>query len=293
MQKEKAYSGFTLIEILTVLVILGVILGSLLKIFDCQAEAYKAQARVVERQQELRAALEIIARDCRSAGYLSPDSSFLSRLPDWIPDSFIPKSPQTVHLDGVLTVTPGGGNPDLLSLLSLLSSQTNPTSLAQGAQAGDTIIFLALNGSESDDQYNPGDVLYIGKPPEWAQVKAVSGQMLTIDTDPLQPGDQGLKKAHPAGTETGEISLVSYAVFNDANDPEGKYHSPGTPVLKRKINGGGFEPLSEHISDLKMSRVKPNLFSLSLSVEQALIGSAPLQNQGNSLTLQTQILKRN
>lgn len=293
MSKEKNSPGFTLIELLVSLTLLGVALGSLYQIFLSQAEAYKTQALVVQRQQGLRAALELIARDSRGAGYPVLDQSFLKRVTDWIPNSFIPEVPQKIFPDGVITVSPGGNNPDTLSLVIVLSGETNPTSLSQGALAGDTFIKLALNGSETNDQFNVSDLIYIGKPPELAIVKQISGNILILDTDPFLPGDQGLKRAYPGGTEIGEISFVSYAVFNDRNDSAGKYHDLGVSVLKRKINAGGFEPLADGITDLKITRIKPELFRLQLSVltSRPLVGSQ--EGQEKQLTMSTQIMKRN
>jgi prepilin-type N-terminal cleavage/methylation domain-containing protein len=288
MKREKHCKGFTLIEVLVTLTLLGMVLGTFCQIFISQSEAYKTQANIVQRQQELRAGLEIIARDFRSAGYPLWDQSFLKDLTAWIPSSFIPKAPQTVIPAGIVTVTSGGDNPDILSLVILLSSATNPTTLAQQALADDTSIRLALSGSESEAQYNISDTIYIGKPAETAQIKAISGQTLIIDTDPFQPGNQGLKNSYLPGTEVGEISLVSYAVFNDQNDPGGKYHDPGIPVLKRKINACGFEPLAENIIDLKIIPIKSDLFQVRLSVR---INFPPTAKE-SVLTMSTRIMKR-
>lgn len=294
MKKEKMEQGFTLIEVLVALTLLGLALGTFCQIFLSQAEAYKTQARNIQRQQNLRAALEIMARDFRSAGYPTLDQSYLMNLNGWLLNSFIPKVPQPVIPNGVVSWTPGGNNPDILSLLICLSGESNPTILSQGASAGDTFIKLALNSTDTNGQYNLFDLVYIGKPPELAQVIGISGQVLIIDTDPFQPGNQGLKKAYPAGTEVGEISLVSYAVFNDSNDPGGISHDLGVPVLKRKINAGGFEPLAEDITDLKISPIKPELFRLQLSAAAGFSPAGPrLSAQDNVLTLSTLIMKRN
>jgi prepilin-type N-terminal cleavage/methylation domain-containing protein len=293
MENEKMDRGFTLIEVLVVLTLLGLALGAVCQIFLSQADAYKTQARIIQRQQGLRAALEIMVRDFRSAGYPTLDQTDLKNLPVWVPNAFIPKVLQSVVLSGVVSWTPGGDNPDLLSLLILLSSGTNPTILSQGVLAGDTLIKLALTSTDTNDQYNLMDLVYIGKPPELAQVNGISGQFLTIDTDPFQPGNQGLKKSYPEGTEVGEISLVSYAVFNDGNDPGGNYHDRGVPVLKRKINACGFEPLAEDITDLRISPIKPELFRLRLSVGTGLSGAGSPSAQGHVLTLGTQIMPRN
>jgi prepilin-type N-terminal cleavage/methylation domain-containing protein len=190
MKKETGPRGFTLIEVLVSLALIGVTLGTVYQIFLSQAEAYKTQAIIIQRQQGLRASLELVARDARSAGYPILDQSVLTNLTAWLPNSFIPKFPLSVNPDGVLTVTSGGSNPDMLSLLTVLSGETNPTRLARESQIGDTALTLALTGSETNDQFNLLDLIYIGKPPEVAQVKGISGNVLVIDTDPLTPGNQ-------------------------------------------------------------------------------------------------------
>jgi len=287
MKKSNHSHGFILTEVLVVLLILGLILTVCCRLFLSQAEAYKNQQGNLQGQQNFRNALEIMARDIKGVGYPELPSFFTAGLSNWIAPSFIPRLPDPVLLQDLVTVTPGNGGPDSLSLLLLLSSSTNPTVLAQAALPGDTLLQLALNGSELDDQYNIGDVIYIGKPAEPAVVTQISRTFLYIDTDPLQPGPQGLKRRYAQNTEVGELSLISYAIFNDQNDPGGNYHDLGMPVLKRKTNAGGFEPLVEDITDLKVQPIPPGLFRLELSLRTPL----PRQRREKIVTLQTHLKK--
>jgi prepilin-type N-terminal cleavage/methylation domain-containing protein len=264
--KDQTYDrGFTLVEVIITLFLLGTVLGIGCRIFLTQAEAHKTQSKVILRQQGLRVAMEIIARELKSAGYPLKEQFIPETLPSWIPGSFIPRAPQQVAPSGIITVTPGSDNPDILSLLIVLDSESNPTTLGEGTLAGDTVIRLSLTGSQSDEQYNVSDMVFIGKPAEMALVKGISGNSLIIDTDPVQAGNQGLKKSYPPGTEVGEISLVSYAVFTDNNDPGGASHELGIPVLKRKTNACGFEPLVENIIDLKVVPLPKGLYQLQLT----------------------------
>ncbi|MEW6184452.1 MAG: prepilin-type N-terminal cleavage/methylation domain-containing protein [Thermodesulfobacteriota bacterium] len=287
MKKSNRSRGFTLTEVLIVLLILGLILTVCCRLFLSQAEAHKNQNGNLQGQQNLRNALEIMARDIKGVGYPELPSFFTTGLSNWIAPSFISRLPDPVVLQDLVTVTPGNGGPDRVSLLLLLSSSTNPTVLAQAALPGDTLLRLALNGSELDDQYNIGDVIYVGKPAEPAVVTQISRTFLSVDTDPLQPGAQGLKKGYAQNTEVGELSLISYAIFNDQNDPGGNYHDIGMPVLKRKTNGGGFEPLVEDITDLKVQPMTPGLFRLELSLRTP----PPRQSREKIITLQTRLKK--
>jgi prepilin-type N-terminal cleavage/methylation domain-containing protein len=293
MIKKGKPKGFTLIEVLVSFTLLGVTLATVTQIFLSQAQSYKGQAAATHRHQGVRASLELIARDLRSAGYPVLDQTFLNNPVAWIPSSFIPKIPRIVNPKGIMTVTEGGSGSDILSFFTVLSGETNPTVLSQASSIGNTSIRLALTGSETNDQFNLYDLIYIGKIPELAQVKGIYGNILEIDTDPFTPGNQGLKKAYPAGTEIGEISLVSYAVFNDQNDSSGNYHDVGSPVLKRKTNAGGFEPLAEGIVDLKISQKKEGLVHLQLSALTCPANGGPQTGQEKWLTLRSQVFIRN
>jgi prepilin-type N-terminal cleavage/methylation domain-containing protein len=66
--------GVTLIELLVVLVICGVVIGGIYKVFIAQTRTYAVQDQMAEIQQDVRGAMEIIVRDLRMAGF--QDRSF-------------------------------------------------------------------------------------------------------------------------------------------------------------------------------------------------------------------------
>jgi len=71
--------GVTLIELLVVLVITGIMVGGAYKVFIAQTKAYTVQDQVAEVQQDVRGAMEIMARDIRMAGYQT--NSFPAQYP--------------------------------------------------------------------------------------------------------------------------------------------------------------------------------------------------------------------
>jgi type IV pilus assembly protein PilW len=118
--------GITLIELLIGLVIFGIVVGGIYRLFIAQSKAYTVQDQVVEVQQGIRGAMEILLRDVRMAGF--DDDSFNSKIT--IPtaliagDHFITVSYEYDHthrytvdyrLDGnaslirTLTITPDAG----------------------------------------------------------------------------------------------------------------------------------------------------------------------------------------
>ena len=61
--------GITLIELLVVLVLCAIVIAGIYRLFIAQSKAYTVQDQVVEVQQSIRSAMEILLRDLRMAGY--------------------------------------------------------------------------------------------------------------------------------------------------------------------------------------------------------------------------------
>jgi len=68
MRTQFNKKGITLIELLVVLVIGGIVLAGIYRIFIAQSKAYTVQDQVAEVQQNVRSAMEILVRDLRMAG---------------------------------------------------------------------------------------------------------------------------------------------------------------------------------------------------------------------------------
>jgi len=289
----KDAGGYQLMELLVALGLIVALLGATYGLFLHQADAFRQQDRKVTRQQVLRASLEMISRDLRLAAY--PDGEGAQRLitDGGIPEAYLPKYPLGVTLKEPVTIVSGGVHPDVLSILTVLPNDNNPAVLTQEVLAGGNSVLLSLSASEVGDQYRVGDVLYLGKPPQFAQVKAISGRCLTVDADPKVPGWQGFQQAQASGTEVGEVSLVSYAVFTDQNDAAGQFHEAGRPVLKRKVNAGGFEPAAEDISHLKVNPGANGTYDLEIGALLEPGKETPAEREGLRLQLTSQVRRRN
>lgn len=72
----KRENGITIIELLVALVIFAVVIAGTYRLFISQSRAYTVQDRVVETQQSIRSAMEVLLRDLRMTGFDSdsPDS---------------------------------------------------------------------------------------------------------------------------------------------------------------------------------------------------------------------------
>jgi type IV pilus assembly protein PilW len=61
--------GITLIELLVVLVVSGMIVAGIYRLFIAQSRAYTIQDQVAEVQQNIRGAMDLLLRDIRMAGF--------------------------------------------------------------------------------------------------------------------------------------------------------------------------------------------------------------------------------
>lgn len=61
--------GITLIELLVALVIGGIIIAGIYRVIIAQSKAYVFQDQIVETQQNIRSAMEILSRDLRMTGF--------------------------------------------------------------------------------------------------------------------------------------------------------------------------------------------------------------------------------
>jgi prepilin-type N-terminal cleavage/methylation domain-containing protein len=109
--------GVTLIELLVVLVISGIVVGGIYKVFIAQTRAYTAQDQVAEVQQDVRGAMEIMVRDIRMAGYQT--NNFPAQYPNG-----------SLLISGQQIVTPLNSN----SIQVYYEYQYNPNSNPTGPQ---------------------------------------------------------------------------------------------------------------------------------------------------------------
>ena len=246
--------GFTLVEVLITLILLGIVVGALLNYFLSNQRVYNTQDLLNEMTQTLEISSNLLGREARAAGLNvklnSPgtvDSSFLN----FVPSGFYSGSPLSVSLstsDYPLKVTPGGTKPDVVTIVGLQNDGISPTSLASNYTAPSTTIALNVTAAQLSAGFSAGEIIYIGPPNsrEYAQVKVVTAaNQLTIDANLSTSGNQGFASNYNTGTEVGRVSVVTYAVFTNQ-----------TPnVLMRKMNAGSFQPIADNIVNMKASQV--------------------------------------
>jgi type IV pilus assembly protein PilW len=91
--------GFTLVELVVVVVVSGIIMTGIYSAFKNQQDSYLAHEQVVETQQNLRAGLYIMTKEIRMAGYDGGNNTSHCSCGFGAPSSGTPVSP------GILAVT--------------------------------------------------------------------------------------------------------------------------------------------------------------------------------------------
>jgi len=101
LQSILSRKGITLIELLVALVISAITIAGIYKIFISQTKAYRVQDEVVEVQQSVRGAMEILSRDLRMTGF--DDDNANSKYTDTTP--IVVVNPIVTRGDNFITVS--------------------------------------------------------------------------------------------------------------------------------------------------------------------------------------------
>jgi hypothetical protein len=220
--------------------ITGIIMGSIVSAFIIQRRSYTRQEQITVMMQNVRAAMDMLVREVRMTGYGVPPTPLSSWI-DWV--AGFTTNPQ---------ITPGSGSdPDTLTIASAFDA----AKLSLAANKGNTTLKLSAGGvkkfTNSKGKLSQAKkVVYIGRN-EPGVITAISGNTLTIDTNPLVSGSQGLQGSYPVGTPVELLRVITYSIVDN--------------TLKRNENtGAGAQPLAENIEDFEVT-VSNNTLTLTLS----------------------------
>jgi prepilin-type N-terminal cleavage/methylation domain-containing protein len=235
---DRGAAGFSLPELLVVLVLVGLLAASVGGVFASQSRAYRREDQNAALEENLRVATGTITDVLRNAGCGTPPHS----LSTWIPWA-------SGFADDPVVAVEGGDGPDGLSVASC-----TPTLAKVGsyAAAGSTTLTLVSMFSDTavDSLFNDADksLIWIDHR-QHAQVTAVSGDTITIDTDPTSPGNQGLWTAQVVGTPITRVDVLSFAVGVDSGT--------GQPRLELDKHRGQTSAVADSISDLQVTTITP------------------------------------
>jgi len=212
-------AGFTLVELMAATALSSFVVAGAIFMFTNYRRSFEAQRQANHMRNNMRVAIDQIARDVRMAGYGVPIPP--TDYPQWI--DWVSGVTNSVSL--VEGATPS--DPDTLHVVAAFDRPV--ARLAFPAEAGDTTVTVGVNEGGAFDTVSR-KLLFIGKQ-EMARVTQVSGNTLTISTDPNVAG-VGLLNDYPADTP---IELVKVVTYSWAFDP-GTF--PNVPHIRRDDNTG-------------------------------------------------------
>ena len=236
----KKQKGFTLVELLVTLAITLVVVASLSSTFVFQRKTYDTQQQTNEMVQNARAAMDFMTSEMMMTGYgVTTDN--LSIWLNWAGVTF--GTDPVVIEDGT-----GALGSDIIHVAGCFDGAA--TTLNANASSGDTTITV-VDGSDFNTTTKSN--IYINGI-ERAVVTGVSGNTLTIDTDPSTTGNQGLGETYDVSVMTVDICVVKIISYSIVQETDGSGNTVYT--LKRNENlGAGRQPLAENIIDMQITQV--------------------------------------
>src|SRR5579862_4542059 len=194
-------AGFTMMELLITMLLTSIVLTAAVKVFTTQNKSYIQEDLVSSLEENLRFGMGAVTDPLRSAGYGVPATN----LSNWFP-----------WVSG-FTANPliSGTGPQTISIASCF---TDIATLTSRAASGATTLALTstVSGKQLTDLLNPvNEPLILIDGAQNALVTAVTATTVTIDTDPVTTGAQGLSRSVGAGTPVCRVDVKTFSITTD------------------------------------------------------------------------------
>jgi prepilin-type N-terminal cleavage/methylation domain-containing protein len=237
-------AGFTLIELLVALLLMSIVLAGAVTVFSSQNRTYIQEDLASSLEENLRLGMGALSDNLRTAGYGVPTSS----LATWIP-----------WVTGFIT------NPTISATapptISIASCFQDVATLSGRAAAGATTLLLtsSVAGKQISDVFDADSKrLILVDGGQNAQITAISGNSVTIDTDPTTAGVQGLSRSYPAGATVCRVDVRTFAISTDP--------TTGLPGLGLDVHQGlGSQPVAEGISNVVVATITAKQYQITLT----------------------------
>ena len=227
-------AGFTLIEVMVALAIMAIASAAAFAAFELQQRSYLVQMRVAEMQQNLRAAIEVLSRDLRMAGYGTPGGFK-------IPNTIIPGA---AAIRGIHPVDNTAG-PDSIYIAYMYDMDPNqPTGTVFSHDTGET----KVNDNAVYQKYRASEFIIVSN--------RAAAEMFQVTSDPA--ANQSLIHAtsnsyndttlHTAVLTSGNtVSKARFVRYYIATD-----NVTGRPTLMMdRMQGSDPQPVADDIEDMQ------------------------------------------
>src|SRR5213593_1672888 len=252
---RRASAGYGLVELLVAVLVLSVAMAAVVVVFSAQDRAYLRADTQATMEANLRLGMNMVTETLRNGKYGVPAANLSSWI-TWV--SGFTSNP---------TITTNGSNPAVISVASATSQPV--ATLSAHVDAAATTINV-----NSSSQLNTSalSLLLIGDS-ENALVTGINSTAVTIDTNPLVAGNQGLARAYPAGTPIYRVDVITFSV--------GSYASQ---LLRDDNQGSGAQAAVEGITNLQVLTVTANkAYDITLTARSSQVDALTHQNLTSSL----------
>jgi prepilin-type N-terminal cleavage/methylation domain-containing protein len=218
--------GFTLVEIVVAIAVLLIVLAGVGGMYVANGRARTSEdlSQVVETQ--LRLGMERITYTMRTVGYGNPKTNLASWY-TWV---------SGMSADPLITAGASASDPDTLKVA--LCTTVPVATLSATAASGATTMTL---DSVADLNTTNKRLIYVNDA-QSALILSITGNVISIDTDPATGGPQGTARAYTAGTPICRVDVVTYSV------------DTATQTLREDLNqGAGAQVVIDGITNFKVT----------------------------------------
>ena len=228
--RTKKTRGFSLTELMVALAVTSLAMVSIISFHVTHKVRTTSEDLNIEVQQNLRLALDRLVSSVRNSNYGVPPTS----LGSWVTWVSGFSSNRSI----------ASGPPDSITVAGC--GLQSLTTIATNAAAGATSITVT---SAAGFNATNKRLIYIDDN-ENAMIKSVSGNTLTIDTDPSASGNQGLSKAYPAGTAICRVDVTTYSIDTTKRTLQADLNQGGAAIaiadginaMSIVVNSAGIDP---------------------------------------------------
>lgn len=230
-------AGFSLIEVMSALVILAIAMTAVFATFISQQKSFTTQSRVAEMQQNLRQAVEYMSRDIRMAGYGIPDNVI-------IPNNIIATGVTSIRSLYPKDNTVG---PDQIYILYLFDMDTNQRS------TWNTALMASGAGTvtvDNTDGFFPttGELVIVtdGINAQLFQSVSKTATALNFGGGVYQGTANNTYGLGPPPSTVAKARFARYYIDNTTD--------PAHPTLMvDRMGGGAAQPVADDIEDMQLT----------------------------------------